>query len=199
MRSRPFELARRRPLVYLGLVASTTGSAHAQVVGFKGRAGRPLIGLLLALVVVLLVACVRGSETGEGPDDRTSDGGAPGTMVDEEPREDLGSVGGETTLGAEGGEASEGAEGRTTAAPTASFPSYGYTYGMPSGNRVLEGSGDLPGSEPIDVSLSGEPAWVIGASMEGAFIILPRRPFPVRAGPRSRNRAPAIVRAQSAS
>lgn len=114
------------------------------------RAGRPLLALLLVLAVVMIVACARGSET-----------------VEEETREGPGSAGGETTLGAEGAEASEDAEGRTTAAPAASLPSYGYTYGMPSGNRVVEGSGDLPGSEPVDVGLSGEPAWVVGAPMEG--------------------------------
>ena len=132
------------------------------------RAEHLLLGLLLALAVIMLVACARGSETGEGPDERTPDGGgAPGTTVDEERREGQGSAGGETTIGAEGAGAPKDVEGRITANPAAGPPSYGYTYGMTSGNRVVEGSGNLPGSEPVDVGLSGEPTWVVGAPMEG--------------------------------
>lgn len=43
---------------------------------------------------------------------------------------------------------------------------YGYTFGQASGNRVVEGSGRLPDSEPVDVELSGEPVWVVGVPLE---------------------------------
>ena len=154
------------------LVASGRENACAGVGGLGGPAGRPLLGLLLALVAVLLVACARGSETREGPDDRTPGGGrAPATTAEEGTRGGPGSAGGETSTGAGRAGASEGAEGRTAAGPAtgpaAGSPSYGYTHGMPSGNRVVEGAGGLPGSEPVDVGLSGEPAWVVGAPVEG--------------------------------
>lgn len=47
-------------------------------------------------------------------------------------------------------------------APTA----YGYTYGQASGNRVVDGIGDLPNSQPVDVQLDGVPTWVVGAPLE---------------------------------
>ena len=47
--------------------------------------------------------------------------------------------------------------------------SYGYTYGQASGNRTTEGTSSLPDSSPIDVELSGEPAWVVGVSIEEAI------------------------------
>lgn len=43
---------------------------------------------------------------------------------------------------------------------------YGYTYGQASGNRVVSGEGRLPEAEPIDVSLSGTPLWVVGVPLE---------------------------------
>lgn len=169
------------------------------------RAGRPLLGLLLALAVVLLVACARGTETGERTGGRTPDrGDARGKTAEEETREGPGSAGGETTLGDEGAGASEDAEGRTLAVPAADPPAYGYTYGRSSGNRVVEGVGDLPGSEPVDVGLSGEPAWVVGAPMEGdtAWVValedgrieafrLDAKSGSVRAWPVSTDRLPA--------
>jgi hypothetical protein len=44
-------------------------------------------------------------------------------------------------------------------------PQYGYTYGQASGNRVVEGSGRLPESEPVDVQLDGVPTWVVGVPL----------------------------------
>ena len=46
------------------------------------------------------------------------------------------------------------------------MPAYGYTYGQASGNRVVEGAGDLPNSKPIDVQLGGVPVWVVGVPLE---------------------------------
>lgn len=144
--------------------------------GFGERAGCLLLGLLLALGVVLLAACARGSGTDERPGAGTADeGGASRTPVKGETRDGPGSARGETSLNAGGtGEttvggagASESAKGRATAARPVGAPSYGYTYGRSSGNRVIEGAADLPDSEPVDVDLSGEPAWVVGAPMEG--------------------------------
>lgn len=43
---------------------------------------------------------------------------------------------------------------------------YGYTYGQASGNRVVDGEGRLPEAEPVDVSLSGTPVWVVGVPLE---------------------------------
>ena len=42
---------------------------------------------------------------------------------------------------------------------------YGYTYGQASGNRVVEGTGRLPESEPVDVQLDGVPTWVVGVPL----------------------------------
>ncbi len=44
-------------------------------------------------------------------------------------------------------------------------PSYGYTHGEPSGNRVVGGRGNLPGTRPVDVELGGEPVWVVGVPL----------------------------------
>lgn len=45
-------------------------------------------------------------------------------------------------------------------------PTYGYTYGQASGNHVVEGTGRLPESEPVDVQLDGVPVWVAGVPLE---------------------------------
>lgn len=45
-------------------------------------------------------------------------------------------------------------------------PEYGYTHTSPSGDRAFDGAADLPNSEPLDVELSGEPAWVAGVPTE---------------------------------
>ena len=44
-------------------------------------------------------------------------------------------------------------------------PSYGYTHGEPSGNRVVVGEGRLPETKPVDVELGGEPVWVVGVKL----------------------------------
>ena len=40
---------------------------------------------------------------------------------------------------------------------------YGFTYHRPDGNRLVSGRGDLPGIQPMDIPLAGEPAWVVSA------------------------------------
>lgn len=45
-------------------------------------------------------------------------------------------------------------------------PSYGYTYGEASGNRVAVGKGRLPETRPVDVELGGEPVWVVGVPLD---------------------------------
>ena len=59
--------------------------------------------------------------------------------------------------------------GETTVATTRerkTAPTYGYTYGQASGNRIVDGTGDLPNSVPLDVPLDGAPLWVIGVPLE---------------------------------
>ena len=43
---------------------------------------------------------------------------------------------------------------------------YGYTYGQVSGNRIAEGEGRILETKPIEVQLSGTPAWVVGVPLE---------------------------------
>jgi hypothetical protein len=142
--------------------------------GFEERSRGFLLGLILVFGAVLLVACARGP--GAGPDAGTAEGdGASRTTVKEEPRygpeaaRERASPNargtGETTV--RGSEAPESAEGRATTACPAGPLSYGYTYGRSSGNRLIEGAANLPDSEPVDVTLSGEPTWVVGAPIEG--------------------------------
>ncbi|CAN5121832.1 hypothetical protein BH24ACT19_BH24ACT19_04700 [soil metagenome] len=57
-------------------------------------------------------------------------------------------------------------EETTTAPPEVDAPAYGYTYSQPSGNRIVEGEGDLPDSRPVDVELGGTPVWIVGAPFE---------------------------------
>lgn len=57
------------------------------------------------------------------------------------------------------------AVGGTTVSEDGSSPAYGYTYGQASGNRVVEGTGDLPDSKPVDVRLDGVPTWVAGVPL----------------------------------
>ncbi|NUM44493.1 MAG: hypothetical protein HUU38_07270 [Anaerolineales bacterium] len=42
---------------------------------------------------------------------------------------------------------------------------YGYTYQQADGNRFVDGHGGA--ATPIDITLKGDPAWVVGAPMEG--------------------------------
>ncbi|MDP8939449.1 MAG: hypothetical protein M3N10_04000 [Actinomycetota bacterium] len=74
--------------------------------------------------------------------------------------ETAGETAGETTAPTTGEQREDTArsEGRTE-------PRYGYTYGQASGNRVVEGTGGLPGSEPVDVRLDGVPTWVVGVPL----------------------------------
>lgn len=44
-------------------------------------------------------------------------------------------------------------------------PSYGYTHGEPSGNKIVGGEGRLPETRPVDVDLGGEPVWVVGVPL----------------------------------
>ena len=59
------------------------------------------------------------------------------------------------------------APSRTAPSPgvRTSEPSYGYTHGGPSGNRVAGGEGRLPETRPMDVDLGGEPVWVVGVPL----------------------------------
>lgn len=54
----------------------------------------------------------------------------------------------------------------TTVSADNTGPAYGYTYGQASGNRILEGTGDLPDSKPVDVQLDGVPVWIVGVPLE---------------------------------
>ena len=40
---------------------------------------------------------------------------------------------------------------------------FGFTYHRPDGNRLVSGRGDLPGVQPVDIPLAGEPKWVVAA------------------------------------
>lgn len=43
---------------------------------------------------------------------------------------------------------------------------YGYTYHRADGNRLVQGYGDLPNVEPIDIHLHGIPVWIMSAPFE---------------------------------
>lgn len=49
-------------------------------------------------------------------------------------------------------------------------PEYGYTYTSAAGDRAVEGTANLPASEPVDVELSGVPAWVAGVPTEDGTV-----------------------------
>lgn len=54
--------------------------------------------------------------------------------------------------------------------PPADGHGVAYTFGRPSGNRVVAGPGRLPDVDPVDVQLGGRPAWVVGVpAAEGDF------------------------------
>jgi hypothetical protein len=44
---------------------------------------------------------------------------------------------------------------------------YAYTHLQPDGNRYLEGQGNMPGTQPLDIKLSGVPKWLV-AALNGA-------------------------------
>ena len=45
-------------------------------------------------------------------------------------------------------------------------PVFGYTHVRSDGNRFAAGLGRLPEVPPLDIPLSGEPAWIVGAPLE---------------------------------
>ena len=63
--------------------------------------------------------------------------------------------------------ASTTGEPREDTAPSGrtSEPQYGYTYGQASGSHVVEGTGRLSKSEPVDVQLDGVPTWIVGVPL----------------------------------
>lgn len=54
--------------------------------------------------------------------------------------------------------------------PVRSAPAYGYTYQRADGNRLAEGRGALPEVTPLDISLPGEPRWVVAAAQDQASV-----------------------------
>ena len=61
---------------------------------------------------------------------------------------------------------SEPARTTPSAIPKSPKPVLGYTYGDPTGNRIVEGKGRLPDATPVDVPLTGTPNWVVGVPLE---------------------------------
>jgi hypothetical protein len=47
---------------------------------------------------------------------------------------------------------------------------FGYTYHQQDGNRLVAGSGALPGIEPIDIQLDGTPIWLVAAPYEDGSV-----------------------------
>ncbi|MGM0590323.1 MAG: hypothetical protein ACQETI_01620 [Halobacteriota archaeon] len=60
----------------------------------------------------------------------------------------------------------------STAARDDSVPAgpYGYTHLRADGNRVVGGSGRIPGIEPVDVELPGPPAWLVAAPLDDGVL-----------------------------
>lgn len=53
---------------------------------------------------------------------------------------------------------------------------YAYTHLQPDGNRTLQGRGNLPGAEPVDIEFEGRPAWLLAQAAEtGSFWTVVRR------------------------
>jgi endonuclease YncB( thermonuclease family) len=42
---------------------------------------------------------------------------------------------------------------------------WSYTYQQPDGNRLVRGRGAVPGVQPLDISLDGQPQWLVGAPL----------------------------------
>jgi hypothetical protein len=53
-----------------------------------------------------------------------------------------------------------------TGSANSSVNGYGITYQRPDGNRFVMGKGQLPDLEPLDITLSGRPTWVVAAPTE---------------------------------
>jgi len=77
----------------------------------------------------------------------------------------------EAELGMWGGEPS--AEESTSSPVPASAPAgevWSYTHQRADGNRLVPGSGALPGVQPLDIPLDGQPQWLVAAPMgEGSL------------------------------
>ncbi|MGI9049718.1 MAG: hypothetical protein ACR2GU_10185 [Rubrobacteraceae bacterium] len=125
----------------------------------------PILRLLSAAFVVTLVAVLAGcAESTKRPatSTATATGSASSTTTTTQRTVQ------QTTTAA--GDA--GTSGKSTTVTTGSTrlrgsaSSYGYTYGQPSGNRVVGGTGDLPSSRPVDVRLGGTPTWVVGVPLD---------------------------------
>ena len=48
------------------------------------------------------------------------------------------------------------------APPASDATARGYTHQRPTGNRLVAGRGSLPGTDPVDVAVSGTPTWIVG-------------------------------------
>lgn len=46
--------------------------------------------------------------------------------------------------------------------PATARGALGFTHQRATGNRLVDGAGSLPAADPVDVSLDGTPAWVVG-------------------------------------
>ncbi|CAN5680492.1 hypothetical protein BH24ACT20_BH24ACT20_12510 [soil metagenome] len=109
------------------------------------------------MLILLLAGC---GESSERPGTTTSEQGAR-TEPPSTTQPGSGGTQERTTAGATTGTAPPA----PTVAGSESAPAYGYTYGPATGNRVVDGTGNLPDSSPIDVQLDGVPVWVAGVPL----------------------------------
>jgi hypothetical protein len=129
------------------------------------RAGY-VVGLVSLLSLALLAGCAQQPQEAE-----TTGKGAPEPTARTKVRTAGGSPGStrEATAdrmeGTDEAPASTGDGEERVSRPSAADQNtaYGYTYGRPTGNRSVGGAARLPGSDPVDVRLSGVPDWVVGA------------------------------------
>ena len=59
---------------------------------------------------------------------------------------------------------------KADARPSVGKVSVGYTHIRSDGNRVVEGRGSMPDTQPVDVSLDGEPQWVVAVSTDSGSL-----------------------------
>ena len=119
----------------------------------------------ILLLVLLLTGCGEGRQTADTSQQNTSQQSTtdrPTAETTTRPQSAPSAPG--TTSGTSA--TTENEPGGTTAAQRPARPQYGYTYGQASGNKVVEGTGKLPESEPVDVPLDGVPTWVVGVPLE---------------------------------